>query len=132
MGTPRQRGDCGTVSGLSLTPGAVPKGKPAPAPRPAAPPPGNARLPARAAAEALAARVGIFPSGGSMIIDVRLPVFKTELNTALYAPLTSCAASVERVLRPGLTPFFSSAAATSASVRNSLPAFAADRSSGTS
>jgi hypothetical protein len=67
-----------------------------------------------------------------MIIEVRLPVFKTELKTALYAPLTSWDLSPDRALRPGFNPFFSSAAATSWSVKNSFPAFAADRSRGTS
>ena len=66
-----------------------------------------------------------------MTMEVRFPVFKIELKTALYAPVTSLAPD-ERALRPGSKPFFASAAATSSSVRNSLPAFAADRSRGTS
>ena len=66
----RQRGDCATVSGLSLIPGPMPN--PPPPPRPPRP-----------AACGGATSGGIFPSGGSMIIDVRLPVFNTELNTAL-------------------------------------------------
>src|SRR5580704_4527082 len=118
IGTPRQRGDCGTVSGLSFCPAPFPK------PRP--------RKPALASCEAPGTSGGILPSGGSVIIEVRLPVFKTELKTALYAPLTSWDLSAARALRPGFNPFFSSDAATSASVRNSLPAFAAERSRGTS
>src|SRR3984885_3417260 len=114
IGTPRQRGDCAMVSGLSFPPGA-------------GGPPNKF-----AGALAPGAKGGIFPSGGSMIIEVRLPVFKTELKTALYAPLTSWDLSPDRALRPGFNPFFSSAAATSWSVKNSLPAFAAERSSGTS
>src|SRR5580658_3937477 len=117
IGTPRQRGDCAIVSGLSFAPAA-------PTPRP----PPKAFL----GAVAPGAKGGIFPSGGSIIIDVRLPVFKTELKTALYAPLTSWDLSAERALRPGFKPFFSSAAATSWSVKNSLAAFSAERTRGTS
>src|ERR1700735_5091242 len=73
IGTPRQRGDCAMVSGLSL----------APAPPTPVTPPNKF-----AGALAPGANGGIFPSGGSMIIDVRLPVFRTELKTALYATLT--------------------------------------------
>ena len=39
---------------------------------------------------------GILPSGGSMIIDVRLLVLRTELKTALYAPSTSPKAAFSR------------------------------------
>src|SRR3984957_3067976 len=117
IGTPRQRGDCAIVSGLSFAPCA---------PTPVPPPKGFL------GAVAPGASGGIFPSGGSMIIDVRLPVFKTELKTALYAPLTSWDLSADRALRPGFNPLFSSDAATSWSVKNSLPAFAAERSRGTS
>src|SRR5947208_12601703 len=84
IGTPRQRGDCAVVSGLSFCPPPPrPPGMPAPA-RPPRPPATNG---------------GILPSGGSMTIEVRLPVLKTELNTALYAPDTSCAEVAERALR---------------------------------
>ena len=66
-----------------------------------------------------------------MIIEVRLLVFNTELKTALYAPSTSRVALSDRELRPGVTANCLSRSATSASVRNALPALAADRSRGT-
>src|SRR5580658_10149848 len=97
IGTPRQRGDCAVVSGLSFRPGAVPRPsppRPPPLPPPAAAPPAGAAPPpacppARPAPPrppwpcAPATSGGILPSGGSMIIEVRLPVFRTELKTAL-------------------------------------------------
>src|SRR5215510_5275424 len=87
--TPRQRGDCATVSGLSFPPprpppprppaagappGAPPRGPAAAPPPPAPPPPRPPRPPAASAISG-----GILPSGGSMIIDVRLLVLRIEL-----------------------------------------------------
>src|SRR5665213_1046800 len=120
MATPRQRtmeeppGISPAVSGLSAAP-----------PAPSAP-----RRPSGPCDPATSG--GMCPSGGSTIMEVRLPVFRTELKTALYAPLTSWVVFPERALRPGLSPFFASEAAISAAVRYSLLAFAAERSRGTS
>src|SRR5580658_5645744 len=75
IGTPRQRGDCATVSGLSFT-------GPKPNPKPP-PPPGPPPRPPRPSGCAPATSGGILPSGGSITIDVRLPAFRTELKTAL-------------------------------------------------
>ena len=75
MGTPRQRGDCAMDSGLSFAAAAAASATAAATSAPATP----RSLPCCAPPTS----GGIFPSGGSMTIDVRLPVLRTELKTAL-------------------------------------------------
>ena len=74
---------------------------------------------------------GIRPFGGSTTCDVRRPAGFAEVNTALYAPATSCwLPRSARRLRPMAPERCASCAARSWSVKNSLFAFSALRSNG--